>query len=108
MDAVQDAVPISEAGKLVPGRPATSTLWRWAKKGCRGVRLETFSVGSRRYVTREAIARFIEQTTAAANTQPPEPAVVDEPADLPEATKRRLRKKGLLKDKGDDDGSNRR
>jgi hypothetical protein len=43
-----------------------STVWRWAGPGCRGVRLETFTVGARRFTTEEAYRRFIEQTTAAA------------------------------------------
>ncbi len=44
-----------------------STVWRWSLRGCRGVRLESFSVGAKRYTTAEAFARFVAATTAAAN-----------------------------------------
>jgi hypothetical protein len=43
-----------------------STVWRWALKGVRGVFLETYSIGSRRYSTSESYRRFAERCTAAA------------------------------------------
>jgi hypothetical protein len=46
---------------------APSTVWRWALRGCRGARLETFNVGAKRFTTQEAFARFVLATTAAAN-----------------------------------------
>ncbi|TWU23841.1 DUF1580 domain-containing protein [Bythopirellula polymerisocia] len=45
-----------------------STAWRWTAKGVRGVTLETFSVGAKRYSTEEAYVRFIEATTQVANS----------------------------------------
>ncbi|TWT47184.1 DUF1580 domain-containing protein [Botrimarina hoheduenensis] len=42
------------------------TVWRWAQRGAKGVRLETFSVGGRRYTTQEAFRRFVSGTTRAA------------------------------------------
>jgi hypothetical protein len=47
-----------------------STVWRWALRGVRGIRLEHFSVGGRRYTTDEAFRRFCEASTAAAGGQP--------------------------------------
>lgn len=47
-----------------------STVWRWAQRGVRGVKLETFNVGGRRFTTREAFARFVEATTEAAQGSP--------------------------------------
>jgi len=47
-----------------------STPWRWTKSGVRGCQLESFSVGARRFTTREAFSRFVEATTAAAATGP--------------------------------------
>lgn len=44
----------------------TSTIWRWSLRGVRGVTLETFSVGARRFTTVEAFARFVQATTAVA------------------------------------------
>lgn len=39
-----------------------STVWRWALRGVRGHRLECFSIGGRRYTTREAFERFVAAT----------------------------------------------
>jgi hypothetical protein len=50
---------MTEAAKLLPGRPNVATLWRWRTSGCRGHRLETLLFGGRRYTSREAIARFL-------------------------------------------------
>jgi len=49
----------------LPGQPHLSTLWRWYRRGVRGVRLETVVVGGRRFTSRAAIERFIERTTVA-------------------------------------------
>lgn len=37
---------------------AVSTIWRWALKGCRGVKLETFLNGGTRCTTGPAVRRF--------------------------------------------------
>lgn len=50
-----------------------STPWRWCLRGCKGVRLESFLVGGRRFTTREAFARFVAATTAAASGAPVAP-----------------------------------
>ena len=55
------------AARILPGRPHLSTLHRWRLRGVRSVKLETFLIGGRRYTSREALERFIERTTAAAN-----------------------------------------
>jgi len=44
-------------------RPNVATIWRWAIKGLRGVRLQTISLGRYRYTTERAIERFIDQTS---------------------------------------------
>lgn len=38
------------------------TVWRWAQRGIRGVRLETYHVGARRYTTEEAFSRWVAAT----------------------------------------------
>jgi len=40
-------------------RVHVATVWRWTTRGCRGIRLASFSVGSRRFTTDEAFARWI-------------------------------------------------
>jgi len=49
-----------------------STVWRWSLRGVRGVKLETFSVGARRFTTIEAFGRFVDGTTAAAQGDQPQ------------------------------------
>lgn len=58
---------ITEATKIFPGRPHVATVWRWVNNGVRGLRLETIKVGGRRFTSHEAIERFIERNTAAAD-----------------------------------------
>lgn len=51
---------------------SVSTVWRWTLRGVRGVKLESFAVGGRRYTTAEAFARFVDSTTAAASGEQPQ------------------------------------
>jgi hypothetical protein len=61
----ETVIPINQAPKHYPyGKPNLSTVYRHFGRGCRGIRLETFVAGGRRYTTVESIARFIERTTA--------------------------------------------
>jgi len=46
---------------------STPTAWRWAQRGIKGTRLETFSVGGRRFTTREAFQRFVEKISRASS-----------------------------------------
>jgi hypothetical protein len=52
-------VSLREAAKLLPGRPHISTLHRWRKIGCRGVKLQTIKVGGRYFVSHKAIQEFL-------------------------------------------------
>jgi hypothetical protein len=44
----------------------SSTIWSWHRRGVRGVKLETFFSGGRRFTTTAAVRRFQERVTAAA------------------------------------------
>ena len=64
---------INQAARLLDKSP--STIWRWCISGVRcGIKLENFSLGVARYTTREALDRFSNRCTAAANgeTSPPQ------------------------------------
>jgi hypothetical protein len=41
--------------------PHPATIARWARKGCRGIRLETLLIGGRRFSTVEAVGRFFSR-----------------------------------------------
>ncbi len=59
---------LTEASKVLPrigGRkPAVSTLWRWRRKGLRGVCLEYLRVGRRIVTSREALQLWMLTTSA--------------------------------------------
>jgi hypothetical protein len=44
-------------------RPNVASIWRWATKGSKGVRLETISLGRFRYTTEGALERFVAETS---------------------------------------------
>ena len=52
----------TEAAKALPPldgrRVHSSTLWRWARRGIRDVRLEVQRLGGRFYTSKEALERF--------------------------------------------------
>ena len=69
---IEQVLPLATAAREVPNRDSArgvnvSTVWRWSLRGIRGVRLETILVGGIRMTSREALQRFFEATTAAAN-----------------------------------------
>ncbi len=66
----EQLLTLTAAAKLLPGRPNVATLWRWRTSGIRGIKLETFLFGGRRMTSREALSRFFERTTAAADGAP--------------------------------------
>lgn len=41
---------------------SVTTSWRWCLRGIKGHVLESFTVGGRRYTTREAFARWVALT----------------------------------------------
>lgn len=53
--------------KLTGDRIHRATAERWRMRGCRGVKLETVLIGGKRYCSDEALQRFVEATTAAAD-----------------------------------------
>lgn len=66
-----ERLPCSRRGKKIH----KSTLVRWAKRGCRGYRLEVVRVGSTLCTSAEALQRFLERISsdlgAAESPQPP-------------------------------------
>jgi hypothetical protein len=50
-------------GNITGQKPHVATIWRWCLKGCHGVKLESICIGGKRFVTRSAIERFVEDST---------------------------------------------
>lgn len=65
MLATEQIVTFAEAAKRLPAvngrRPHASTLWRWARKGIRGIHLETRRLGGRFVTSVGALDRFSER-----------------------------------------------
>ena len=61
-------IPFQEAPRHIPGKPHLSTIHRWRLTGVRGgIKLETCLVGGRRYTSLEALQRFSNSVTSAAD-----------------------------------------
>ena len=70
-----------------------STVWRWSLRGCRGYRLESLNVGSRKVTTLPAYERFL----AAINGEPaPAPATPSQRKRALEAADKEIAAGGLL------------
>lgn len=69
--AVETIFPIVEAPGRLPSRHGKkiniTTVYRWIRSGSRGVKLESIILGGVRYTSTEAIQRFVERVSAAAN-----------------------------------------
>jgi hypothetical protein len=91
----EEIVAFRKAAVFVPSRPHVSTLHRWRQRGIRGVRLDAVLVGGVWYTSREAIRRFIECATAAADDQQHIPSQQPQPIDTDAGTERRLNEYGL-------------
>ena len=63
----EDLLVLADAAALLPRRRGKkvhiATLYRWAKAGVRGVRLEVLAVGGVTYTSRQALQRFAERLT---------------------------------------------
>ncbi|MFN0021058.1 MAG: DUF1580 domain-containing protein [Pirellulaceae bacterium] len=58
----EDILSLSEAATILPRRRGkktnTCTLYRWTKRGLRGVVLESIQIGGTRCTSRQALERF--------------------------------------------------
>ncbi len=80
----EQALSLSEATRALPPvdgrRPHASTIFRWCKRGLRGVHLEYVRIGNRVCTSREALSRFANRLADAdaahgeTNIAPPKPA----------------------------------
>jgi hypothetical protein len=88
----EEVLSLSEAARALPSvhgkRLHPSTLWRWARKGIRGVRLDYARLGRSIVTTRAALADFATRL-AAADTAPPAPTPPQSPRQRPRSEARR-------------------
>lgn len=58
----EDIVSMSDAAKLFPGGVSVASIYRWADRGVKGVKLETVRYGSKRQTSVQAVHRFLSRT----------------------------------------------
>jgi hypothetical protein len=72
----ENLVTLTEATKFLPRvdgkRIHISTLWRWCKKGLKGINLEYLRAGSKIMTSQEAMQRFFDECTRLDETQQPQ------------------------------------
>ena len=61
---------LAKTASVVPSRPHVATLYRWWRRGVRGIKLETVVIGGRRYTSLEALQRFADRLSEATPTAP--------------------------------------
>ena len=60
-----ELITMTEAAKLLPGRPSVVSLWRWRLRGISGVRLRFVTVGRKPLTTRKWLREFIIKSSEA-------------------------------------------
>jgi len=55
----EDVLTLNQAARELPTRTHLSTVYRWAKRGVNGRKLETLKVGSQFITSRQALTRFL-------------------------------------------------
>ena len=77
-------------------RPHVSTMWRWCRKGVRGVHLEHVRLGHRICTSNEALSRFVN-ALAEVDSQAHPPSA---PAKKPEPKRSEHHRKQAISDAG--------
>jgi hypothetical protein len=67
----EELITLCQATRLIPSarngkKTAVSTLFRWASKGVKGIRLETLQVGGAQRTSKQALTRFYQALSAKA------------------------------------------
>jgi hypothetical protein len=102
--STETVVSLTEATRHLPQRragkrPNVATIYRWTNEGCRGVRLEYVMVGATRCTSVEALQRFFDRLTEAAEAQqaplPQAPVLTKSRQRQIERAERRLAKAGV-------------
>ena len=83
-----DVLSLSEAAKALPGKISTSTIWRWATSGQRGIRLDSLRIGGRLYTSRRALQSFCEAVSQRVVVEKPHYRDANAEAELAELRRR--------------------
>jgi hypothetical protein len=61
VDTLKAALTLNQAADLFPRRPHVATMHRWCLRGCRGVKLRSWMIGSVRHTTPDAVEEFLRE-----------------------------------------------
>ena len=86
-----ELIPLSQAARSLPSKPGAATLWRWHRRGVKGVKLEIVRVGGRVFTTASAWRDFVTRMTS----RPDNTTEIAEPDERSEGMRQRLRDEGL-------------
>lgn len=95
----EELLSLTQAANRLPGHVNVCTVWRWVRKGVRGVHLEHVCLGSRIYTSANALSRF---ANALATIDKPHSATSSQNNQMPsvEREKSIQRAKAVLKEAG--------
>ena len=76
----EQVITPAKAAQLCPERrsgvrPNVATLWRWMQHGVRGIKLESLMCGATRCTSVEALQRFFDRLTEAADAEQTAPVI---------------------------------
>jgi len=102
--ATEELLSLRQACQLLPRRrkgkrPSYACVWRWARKGCHGTRLETIKIGSMLFTSIQAVQRFCDTITAKDNGPCGDSAVLRTPSQRERQIRKAdedLRREGVL------------
>ncbi|WP_044303122.1 DUF1580 domain-containing protein [Rhodopirellula sallentina] len=60
----EDLLGMTQVPPVLQKRVNVSTVWRWANRGIKGIKLETIKLGGKTLTSQQALTRFIEKTTS--------------------------------------------
>ena len=61
----EQLISLGEAGRSLTRPVSGSTVWRWALRGCRGVRLPIVRQAGRAFTTKSSLAKFLAEADGA-------------------------------------------
>lgn len=70
--SADDLIPLAQSAKLFNSRqpPHQATIFRWATRGCPGVKLEARRIGGLWFTTAAAVRQFVNGCNAPTTTAP--------------------------------------
>ena len=66
LEKLRTAMSPTQVSQQLPSRPCRTTIHRWFREGCNGVRLRSMLIGGRRYTLTEWLSDFLRESNGGA------------------------------------------